>query len=107
MTKVMVFGTFDYLHEGHKDFFRQAKQYGDELVVVVARDETVKQIKGKLQAFSLAGAPDAPTTRTRLAQLQISLSLMPGQLLRLGFDAQAQTLMADGPQAWATHWHPL
>ena len=43
----MVFGTFDYLHEGHKDFFRQAKQYGDVLVVVVARDETVKKIKGK------------------------------------------------------------
>ena len=48
MTKIMVFGTFDYLHEGHKDFFRQAREYGDELVVVVARDNTVKQIKGKL-----------------------------------------------------------
>ena len=41
----MVFGTFDYLHEGHKDFFRQAKEYGDELVVVVARDETVEKLK--------------------------------------------------------------
>ena len=48
MTKVMVFGTFDGLHEGHLDFFRQAKKYGDYLVVAVARDVNVKKIKNKL-----------------------------------------------------------
>jgi len=37
-TKVMVFGTFDILHLGHLHFFRAAKKYGDELIVVVARD---------------------------------------------------------------------
>ena len=41
MKKVLVFGTFDGLHEGHKDFLRQAKQYGDHLTVVVGRDSTV------------------------------------------------------------------
>lgn len=46
--KVLVFGTFDGLHEGHKDFFRQAKEYGDFLVVVVGRDSTVEKTKGKL-----------------------------------------------------------
>ena len=45
MIKVMVFGTFDGLHEGHLDFFRQAKEYGDYLVAVVARDVNVKKIK--------------------------------------------------------------
>lgn len=44
----MVFGTFDIFHPGHADFFKQACQYGDRLIVVVARDETVKKIKGKL-----------------------------------------------------------
>ena len=48
MTKVMVFGTFDGLHEGHLDFFRQAKEYGDYLIVAVARDVNVKKIKNKL-----------------------------------------------------------
>lgn len=43
---VLCFGTFDGLHPGHEDYFRQAKTYGDTLVVVVARDETVKAVKG-------------------------------------------------------------
>ncbi len=47
LKKVIVFGTFDIFHLGHWDFFRQAKKFGDFLVVVVARDENVKDIKGK------------------------------------------------------------
>lgn len=46
--KVMVFGTFDIFHEGHKDFFRQAREHGDYLIVVVARDKNVLKAKGKL-----------------------------------------------------------
>lgn len=46
MKRVMVFGTFDRLHPGHLAFFRQARAMGDELVVVVGRDETVKRVKG-------------------------------------------------------------
>lgn len=52
MTRVMVFGTYDILHPGHLDFFRQAKQVGDELIVVIARDENVVRIKGQLPAHS-------------------------------------------------------
>lgn len=48
MKKVLVFGTFDGTHKGHLNFFKQAKKYGDYLIVVVARDETVKRLKGKL-----------------------------------------------------------
>lgn len=46
MKKVMVFGTFDVLHEGHLALFREAKKYGNFLIVVVARDSSVKKIKG-------------------------------------------------------------
>jgi len=46
MKKVLVFGTFDLLHPGHKNFLEQAKEKGDFLVVVVARDENVNDIKG-------------------------------------------------------------
>lgn len=45
MNRVMVFGTFDILHPGHLYFFTRAKKYGD-LYVVIARDSTVKEIKG-------------------------------------------------------------
>lgn len=47
MKRVIVFGTFDVLHQGHLDFFKQAKKHGDFLVAVVARDINVEKIKGK------------------------------------------------------------
>ena len=48
MTKVMCFGTFDILHKGHEYYLQEAKKLGDYLVVVVALDETVAQVKGRL-----------------------------------------------------------
>ncbi len=41
----MLFGTFDILHVGHIHLFEQAKKYGDQLFVVVARDKNVKKNK--------------------------------------------------------------
>ncbi len=43
----MVFGTFDGIHEGHRDFLRQAKQQGDHLIVVVSRDSTIAKVYGR------------------------------------------------------------
>jgi FAD synthetase len=48
MKKVMAFGTFDLLHPGHLHYLQEAKKYGDFLIVVVARDSTVLQVKQKL-----------------------------------------------------------
>lgn len=48
MRKVLVFGTFDGIHFGHINLFKQARKYGDYLVVVVARDKTVKKLKNHL-----------------------------------------------------------
>ncbi|MFA7244811.1 MAG: adenylyltransferase/cytidyltransferase family protein [Candidatus Magasanikbacteria bacterium] len=45
MKKVMVFGTFDILHLGHINLFKQAKKLGDYLVVVVSRDVSAEKIK--------------------------------------------------------------
>lgn len=47
--KVLVFGTFDILHPGHEFFLKEAKKHGDILNVVVARDSTVKKLKGVVQ----------------------------------------------------------
>jgi len=48
---VMVFGTFDSLHAGHENMFTQARTIAKKLInplviAIVARDKTVKQIKG-------------------------------------------------------------
>ena len=47
MRSVMVFGSFDPLHEGHRSLFRQANRHGEELIVVVGRDSTITKIKGE------------------------------------------------------------
>ncbi|MCA9376056.1 MAG: adenylyltransferase/cytidyltransferase family protein [Candidatus Doudnabacteria bacterium] len=49
---VLVFGTFDPLHEGHLSYFKQARLQGDRLVCVVARDVTVKRVKGAKPMYS-------------------------------------------------------
>jgi cytidyltransferase-like protein len=41
----MAVGVFDLLHAGHLHYLEQAKSLGDELIVVVAHDETVRKRK--------------------------------------------------------------
>jgi FAD synthetase len=45
MTRVMASGVFDILHPGHLRYLQEAKDLGDELVVVVATDATVRRRK--------------------------------------------------------------
>lgn len=52
MKKVLVFGSFDLVHEGHKYFFREAKKLGDKLIVVVARDSTIREFKKHQPKFN-------------------------------------------------------
>jgi FAD synthetase len=47
---VLASGTFDLLHMGHVKYLEEAKKVGGKnakLFVVVARDDTVKEMKGK------------------------------------------------------------
>ena len=45
MTRVMATGVFDILHTGHLHYLSEAKRLGDELIVVVATDATVRRRK--------------------------------------------------------------
>lgn len=45
MVRVMATGVFDLLHPGHVFFLTEARKLGDELVVVVARDQTARRLK--------------------------------------------------------------
>ena len=45
--KVVATGVFDIIHIGHAHFLNAAKEYGDELVVIVANDDTVRRMKGE------------------------------------------------------------
>lgn len=70
--KVLVLGTFDGLHPGHLDLFRQAKELGESLCVVVARDETVLATKKR---------PPIHDEQSRLSQVRQAL---PDADVRLG-----------------------
>ncbi|HDN02218.1 MAG TPA: FAD synthase [Candidatus Bathyarchaeota archaeon] len=67
MKIVMTAGCFDILHPGHIHYLKEAKSIGGEdsiLIVVVARDSTVKRIKGKEPIF------DEETRRFMVEQLK-------------------------------------
>ena len=57
----MVFGTFDMLHDGHLDFFKQARALAPDslLIVSIARDRSAERIKG------------AAPRRTEVARMQL------------------------------------
>jgi len=50
----MIFGTFDGVHQGHLNFFKQAKKLAKKpfLIASVARDKNVLKIKGKLPTLN-------------------------------------------------------
>lgn len=71
-TKVLVFGVFDKFHKGHEYFLREAKKYGDVLIISVAQDETVQYIKGH---------PPEQTLNERVAKIEaqkIAHRIIPG-----------------------------
>ena len=51
MKKVLIAGTFDFIHPGHLSLIKQAKSLGDFLVVIVARDKNVFKTKGIFPYF--------------------------------------------------------
>lgn len=50
--RVVVFGIFDGIHEGHRFLFAQARKHGDELIVIVGRDEFMRSFKRKEPKYS-------------------------------------------------------
>ncbi|MFH0817825.1 MAG: adenylyltransferase/cytidyltransferase family protein [Candidatus Micrarchaeota archaeon] len=51
MVLVMAFGCFDILHPGHIAYLEEAKKLGGELIVVVARDHTIRKGKNREPVF--------------------------------------------------------
>lgn len=95
MARVLSCGTFDHLHPGHRSFLEQAAALGEELVVVVARDDNVRRIKGRFPDH------DEEKRRTRVEALGIASQVRLGypgldflrivaeinpQIIALGYD---------------------
>ncbi len=53
VNRVMIFGVFDGLHDGHRFFIKEAQKYGNTLFIVVTPDDTVKFMKGTRPVYHL------------------------------------------------------
>lgn len=96
MITVLVFGTFDKLHPGHRFFLSEAKKYGDRLVVVVARDHNVVKVKGKrprdneqARLANIQGVPEVSAARLGLedyAKKEQIIDEIKPDIICLGYD---------------------
>jgi FAD synthetase len=91
---VLAFGTFDLVHPGHKYYLERARSLGEELVVVVARDETVLHLKGHYpirdeQTRLESVARLKPVTKARLGDLKNYYAVLDAvrpDVIALGYD---------------------
>lgn len=93
--RVVCAGTFDHFHPGHIDFLKQAKVLGDELVVIVARDENVKRIKGMMpkhnesqrrENVEKTGIPDRVILGYTDKDIFLILEDLKPDIIALGYD---------------------
>lgn len=99
MTTVIATGTFDLFHDGHKSHLEQAKAMGKFLIVIVARDETVLQVKNRtpihteeerLRQVSQCECVDLAILGMRGDKLKV-LDILEPDVLALGYDQLAFT----------------
>lgn len=96
MKRVMIFGTFDGIHAGHRDMFAQARRYGDFLMGVLARDVTVQKVKGRSPTYTediryglLYGEPDIDQVVLGDARdMYAVLRKHPPDVICLGYDQE-------------------
>lgn len=97
----MGFGTFDGIHPGHLDYFRQLKSLGDELVIVIARDKNVEKIKGspplyneesRLNGIRQIKLVDTAVLGNETDFYQVIREYLPS-IIGLGYDQKANTGM--------------
>lgn len=94
---IVVFGIFDGIHNGHRDFFQQARKYGDELTAIVGRDKMSELLKNKIPNHSETERVDlvakeklvdkAVLGDEKLSTYSVLSSIKP-KVICLGYDQQ-------------------
>jgi FAD synthetase len=94
MKKVVAAGTFDVLHLGHIDYLKQAKQEGNHLTIIIARDKTVKKERNqppkhneqeRLQSVKESGIADEVILGNEEDKLKTIENIKP-DIICLGYD---------------------
>ncbi len=90
MPRVLVFGTFDLLHPGHRFVLTEAQKRGD-LHVVVARDATVARMKNLTPHHS--EAERAAMIKAAFPEAQVRLGSGDGDFLAPVRDVQPDLIV--------------
>ncbi len=96
----MVFGTFDILHEGHRNLFAQARALAPDarLVVSVARDLVVERVKGsrprhsekeRREAIRASGLADEVVLGDAEGYAEHMVAARP-DIIALGYDQEGE-----------------
>ncbi len=116
--KVLIFGTFDLLHAGHESMIAQARVLGNYIIAIIARDDTVRKIKGnpsynneKQRAKNLknSGLVDKVIIGSSGNKYDIIRKIRP-DVIALGYDQFAFTLGLEKliiDEKMSTHIHRL
>ncbi len=76
MKKIFVSGCYDIIHGGHIEFFRQAKSYGDYLIVNIASDEVLLKSKNKKSSLPLQHKIDILNSINMIDKVMVSSNIV-------------------------------
>lgn len=96
--RVLVFGSFDLFHDGHRYFLQEAARLGAHLLVVLARDEEIEYFKGRRPADSFA-VRKAKLLSSPLVYDVIESDLLHGSFGVIGKAAPQLIALGDGQEA--------
>lgn len=111
--KVLVFGTFDLLHPGHRFLFAEASKRG-ALTIVVARDRNVQRIKGRFPVQDedermsrvRAAAPEASVVLGDAHDFLVPVKAIDPDLILLGYDQRLPPGLTEADLPWETERLP-
>lgn len=100
-TRILLFGTFDYLHPGHINLFKQARKLSPNpyLIVSLARSKNTLKVKGhapentekqRLELVSSCKLVDETVLGAKTDYIKRIVELQP-DIIALGYDQSAYT----------------
>jgi|SRR3989338_7885152 len=108
MKTILLFGTFDGIHEGHRFCFSQARKRANHLIVAVAPDAVVRELKGRPPKEKLIERVEALKREPLVNEVIVGdqrlgsygvLVLVKPDLVGVGYDQHA---LAEHLRAWAS-----
>ncbi len=103
-------GCFDLLHAGHVSYLKQARQYGQRLIIGLNSDHSVRQLKGesrpivpeqdRAQVLAALAMVDAVVIFNQPTPLELIVALQPDVLVKGADYRPEQVVGANEIKAW-------